>query len=73
MEEFKIDPIKQKELHEEVLQKIDPRIAEILRKHLHYSTPQEEEVPFNEEPPKKTSHKNGPGAFIENSIPESHR
>lgn len=58
MEKFEIDPNEQRKLHEETLKKVDPRIAEILRKHLTYPTPLEQEEQKNvestpEEPPKK--------------------
>mgnify|MGYP001594796541 CR=1 FL=1 len=34
MEKFQIDPDEERKRHEEILKKVDPRIAEILRKHL---------------------------------------
>lgn len=58
MEKFQIDPNEQRKLHEEVLEKVDPVTAGILRKHLTYPTPLEqdgqrkvESIP--EEPSKK--------------------
>jgi len=72
MEKFQIDPSEEKRRHEEALKKIDPRTAEILRKHLTYPPPQEEEW-LVEEHPKETPRHKGPGAFIENSLPEGDR
>lgn len=45
MEKFQIDPDEERKRHEEILKKVDPRIAEILRKHLRSSasTTQEEQ------------------------------
>lgn len=73
MEKFKIDPNEERKLHEEILKKLDDVTAGILRKRLTYPTPQEGVRQPAEEPPKKTPHQKGPGAFIENSIPESNR
>lgn len=61
MEKFEIDPNEERKLHEETLKKVDPRIAEILRKHLTYPTPLKQEDPRKdestpEEPPKNVRH-----------------
>lgn len=76
MEKFQIDPDEERKRHEEALKKVDPRTAEILQKHLRYpsSLPDatiktEVEEKELEQPPQRK----GPGAFIENSIPESNR
>lgn len=57
MEKFQIDPDEERKRHEEALEKVDPRIAEILRKHLTYPTPlpQEEKPSTPQEFPQNTS------------------
>jgi len=77
MEKFIIDPNEKKRLDEKILEKIDPRLAEILQSHLTYahSPEQEKKVEVPPEAPKDAPyHKNkGAGKFIESSLPEGDR